>query len=194
MEGIGSMILKILKYLGLTVVVALAIAYILPGQVRVERETVINAPPADVFELVNGFESFNQWSPWYERDPDGDYKIEGPANGVGARMIWASDHPEVGEGSQEIIESVEDKLVRTKLDFGEMGNANAFFEIEPTGEYTKLVWGFDSDLGLNPVSRYFGLMFDRWIGSDYEHGLAKLKTLAEQRNGTFTVDGTAESQ
>lgn len=175
------MVGKILKYVGLAAVVAVAIAYILPGQVRVERETVIKAPPADVFKLVNSFENFNDWSPWYERDPNGDYKIEGPATGVGARMIWASEKPDVGEGSQEIVESVQDKLVRTKLDFGEMGDANAFFQIEPTGEHTKLVWGFDTELGLNPISRYFGLMFDRWIGADYEHGLAKLKNLAEQK-------------
>lgn len=175
------MIGKVFKYIGLAVIVAIAIAYILPGQVQVQRETVIEASPADVFKLVNGFENFNQWSPWYERDPDGDYQIEGPPTGVGARMSWASEKPDVGNGSQEIVESVEDKLVRTKLDFGDMGNANAFFEIEPTGDHTKIVWGFDTDLGLNPVSRYFGLMFERWIGPDYEQGLAKLKALAEQQ-------------
>lgn len=173
---------KILKYLGLTFCVTLAIAYILPGDVEVQRETMIEAPPSEVFDLVNNFENFNRWSPWYERDPDGEYRFEGPPAGVGAKMIWASDKPEVGQGSQEIVESVENELVRTKLDFGEMGEANAFFELEPTGEHTKVVWGFDTDLGLNPVSRYFGLMFDRWIGADYEQGLARLKVLAEQQS------------
>lgn len=180
------MIGKILKYLGLAVVVLIAIAYILPGEVRVERETVIEVAPAEVFKLVNGFENFNQWSPWYERDPNGDYQIEGPTAGVGARMTWASDKPDVGSGSQEIVESVQDKLVRTKLDFGDMGNANASFQLEPSGDHTKIVWGFDTELGLNPVSRYFGLMFERWIGPDYEYGLAKLKDLAEGQTTTET--------
>lgn len=176
-----------LKYIGLFIVVAIAIAYILPGKVRVERATLIDAAPGEVFELVNSFENFNEWSPWYERDPNGDYRIEGPDEGVGARMTWASDKPDVGAGSQEIVESVPEKLVRTKLDFGDMGDANAFFEIEPRGEdRTHLVWGFDTNLGLNPVSRYFGLMFERWIGPDYEYGLAKLKTLAEQKSETAT--------
>ena len=147
-----------------------------------KRATTIDAAPGEVFELVNSFENFNRWSPWYERDPDGDYRIEGPEEGVGARMIWASDEPDVGSGSQEIVESVPDRLVRTKLDFGDMGDASAFFEIEPRGEdRTHLVWRFDTDLGLNPVSRYFGLMFERWIGPDYEQGLARLKTLAEEQ-------------
>ena len=182
------MLKTILKYIGLFIVVAIAIAYILPGKVRVERATVIEAAPDKVFELVNSFENFNRWSPWYERDPDGDYRIEGPGQGVGARMTWASDKPDVGAGSQEIVESVPTRLVRTKLDFGDMGDANAFFQIEPRGdERTHLVWGFDTELGLNPVSRYFGLMFDRWIGADYEHGLAKLKTLAEENTAPETA-------
>ena len=181
------MLKTIFKYLGLAVLVLVAIAYILPGSVQVERATVIDARPGDVFALVNSFEKFNAWSPWYEKDPEGDYRIEGPNEGVGARMTWASDKPGVGSGSQEIIESVPDKLVRTKLDFGEMGDANAFFKIEPRGEdRTHLVWGFDTDLGLNPISRYFGLMFEKWIGPDYENGLAKLKNLAEQQSEAVT--------
>ncbi|MEZ5933790.1 MAG: SRPBCC family protein [Alphaproteobacteria bacterium] len=177
----------VLKYIALALIVALAVAYILPGNVKVKRATMIDARPGEVFALVNSFENFNRWSPWYERDPEGDYRLEGPEQGVGARMIWASDKPDVGSGSQEIIESVPDRLVRTRLDFGDMGDANAFFRLEPRGEgKTHLVWGFDTDLGLNPVSRYVGLMFDRWIGSDYELGLAKLKTLAEQQSQTAT--------
>ena len=85
------MLRTILKYLGLLIVVVVAIAYILPGSVKVQRETVIDAAPGEVFALVNSFENFNQWSPWYEKDPDGDYQIEGPEQGVGARMTWASE-------------------------------------------------------------------------------------------------------
>jgi uncharacterized protein YndB with AHSA1/START domain len=180
----ADMVRKILQYLGLSLVVALAVAYILPGAVKVQRETVIEAPPEDVFKLVNGFAAFNQWSPWYERDPGGEYRIEGPPSGVGARLVWASDEPDVGQGSQEIVETIEDRLVRTRLDFGDMGGGHAFFQLEPEGEHTKVVWSFDTDLGLNPVSRYVGLMFDRWIGPDYEYGLARLKALAEEPSET----------
>jgi hypothetical protein len=33
---------------------------------------------------------------------------------------------------------------------------------------------------MNPMARWMGLMFDRWIGADYEAGLAKLKQVAER--------------
>ena len=38
------------------------------------------------------------------------------------------------------------------------------------------------DLGNNPIARYVGLMFDKWIGGDYEKGLARLKQVMEQGN------------
>jgi effector-binding domain-containing protein len=38
----------------------------------------------------------------------------------------------------------------------------------------------DTDVGMSPVGRYMGLMFDTWIGKDYEEGLANLKKLVEE--------------
>jgi len=55
----------------------------------------------------------------------------------------------------------------------------ATYTITPEGQGTKVVWGFDTDLGSNPVSRYFGLMFDKMVGGDFERGLAGLKKYVE---------------
>ena len=44
---------------------------------------------------------------------------------------------------------------------------------------TEVTWGFETDLGMNPVGRWMGLMMDSWIGADYEAGLARLKALVE---------------
>ena len=52
--------------------------------------------------------------------------------------------------------------------------------LEPAGSGTRVTWGFTSNLGSNPVMRWMGLMFDRWIGPDYEQGLANLKKVAEK--------------
>ncbi|MCX8952648.1 hypothetical protein OU790_04290 [Ruegeria sp. NA] len=38
---------------------------------------------------------------------------------------------------------------------------------------------FESDLGLNPMSRWMELMMDKWVGGDYERGLNNLKVLIE---------------
>lgn len=170
---------RIVLLLVLLVAVLAVVGLLLPRHVHVERSLVIEAPRATVFALVSGFRSFNKWSPWFEKDPEAKYVHEGPAAGVGAKLSWAGDPGKVGSGSQEIVESRPFESVTTALDFGSEGKATATFTLAPEGNATKVTWGFDSDLGMNPVGRYFGLLFDRMIGPDYEKGLAGLKSLAE---------------
>lgn len=155
------------------------IGFILPRQVHVERSAVISAPQATVFALVNGYRMFNKWSPWYAADPGANYSFEGPAFGVGAKMAWSGDPATVGSGSQQIVESRPYEAVRTRLDLGSEGDATAQFTLVREGEATRVTWALDADLGMNPMSRYFGLMFDNMVGKDYEKGLASLKALAE---------------
>ena len=42
-----------------------------------------------------------------------------------------------------------------------------------------MTWGLEADMGNAPVGRYMGLMMDRWVGGDFEAGLARLKALVE---------------
>jgi effector-binding domain-containing protein len=170
---------KIVIALVLTVVALGIIGFLLPDKVHVERSAVIDAPRAAVFVQVDGFKSFNKWSPWAEIDPNAKYGYEGPEHGVGARMTWVGDPKTIGSGSNEIIESRPFESVKTSLDFGMKGKATASFTLTPEGSGTKVIWGLDIDLGLNPVDRYFGLMLDRMLGPDYEKGLAGLKRVAE---------------
>ncbi|HEV8701591.1 MAG TPA: SRPBCC family protein [Candidatus Polarisedimenticolia bacterium] len=175
--------MRVLKKLLIVLVVLAAvlggIGLLLPRRVHAERSAVIDAPRATVFVLLNGYASFNKWSPWFELDPQAKYTYDGPATGVGAKMSWAGDPKKAGSGSQEIVESRPYELVRTRLDFGSEGKADAQFTLTPEGTGTRVTWGFETDLGMNPVSRYFGLMIDRMVGSDFEKGLAGLKKLAE---------------
>jgi hypothetical protein len=163
---------------GIAVVLA-AIGFFLPRTAEVERSVSIGAPAEKIFPLINDFQKFNDWSPWARRDPNTEYRFEGPESGVGAKMFWSSDNPDVGSGSQEIVESAVDKSVRTRLDFGAQGKAEAYFDLTTEGDGTRVVWGFHSDFGTNLIGRYMGLMFDEWIGADYEAGLVNLKQLAE---------------
>ena len=176
--------MKLLKWLLVTVVV-LGIVLVggslfLPATTHVERSASIEAPPAVVFATLDSFEHFNEWSPWFEMDPDATYTYAGPAAGVGARMAWVGN-PSVGSGSQEILESVPHTRVVNALDFGG-SKAKATYALAPEGTGTQLTWSLDSEHGYNPVNRWFGaLALDKMIGRDYEKGLAKLKALLESQ-------------
>jgi carbon monoxide dehydrogenase subunit G len=163
------------------IVLLVVVGYFLPRQVHVERSIVINAPQAQLFDALNGFKRFNEFSPWAALDPNTQYSYEGPESGVGARMSWVSSDSKVGSGTNEIIESTSPDFIRTRLDFGGQ-LAEASFKFEPADTGTRVTWGFDGDLGNNPVARYVGLMFDKWIGSNYEKGLARMKEVMEQSN------------
>ncbi|HKQ98124.1 MAG TPA: SRPBCC family protein [Candidatus Polarisedimenticolia bacterium] len=175
--------MRILKKLLLVLVVAVValagIGMLLPRQVRVERSAVINAPAATIHTLASGYKLFNKWSPWYERDPQAKYTYEGPDSGVGAKMSWASENKDVGSGSQEVTESQAPDKVKVKLNFGDGGTAWSDWAIVADAAGTKVTWGCDIDMGAGPVGRWFGPMMDKWIGTDYEKGLANLKTFAE---------------
>jgi effector-binding domain-containing protein len=166
--GIGGVI-------GLLAVIGL----LLPRYVHVERAITIKAPQATVFTVLNGFTHFNKWSPWFQLDPDAKYTFEGPRSGVGARLSWVGDPATLGNGAQAIITSEPWGRVQTDFDFGPQGKAIGTHTLTVEGGDTHVVWGFNTDLGLNPVSRYLGLMFDTMIGRDYDRGLAGLKTFAE---------------
>jgi effector-binding domain-containing protein len=174
-----SLFRKVLLGIGGLLILLALVAYLLPRNVHVERSTVIAAPRATVFTIVNSFTHFNKWSPWAELDPTAKYTYEGPVAGVGARMIWVGDPSTMGSGSQIITASTPWESVTTDIDFGPQGIATGRFTLTAQGPATHVVWTLDTDLGMNPVSRYFGLMFDGMIGRDFEKGLAGLRKLAE---------------
>jgi len=180
-ESAKSGLMTIIKRLVVIVVVLLLIAvgvsYLIPSHVRLERSIAINAPPEIVFANVNDLKKWTAWSPWYEAEPTADYKYSGAESGVGAKVNWKGE--KVGEGIQEITKSEALKRIETTLDFGPQGTATSDWTFEATENGTNVKWGFDSDMGMNPVARYMGLMMESMLGPYYEKGLAKLKTVCE---------------
>ena len=179
------MFIKILYGIVIAILLFSISGFLLPRDVHVERSVLIERPVEAVFDLVNGFESFESWSPWADDDPDTVYAYSGPEAGVGARMSWSGDPRQVGKGWQEITEVQPGSLVRIHLNFEQQGEADTYFMTERTQGGTLLTWGFDADLAEGQglfggiLARYFGLFFDQWIGADYEKGLARLKAYAE---------------
>ena len=81
--------------------------------------------------------------------------------------------------SQTIVEFTDNRRTTTELDFGAMGKARASLELAPVDGSTAVTWGFKTTLN-GIMERWFGLMFDRLIGADYEKGLLRLKAAAEK--------------
>jgi len=177
-----ALIKRIFGFFIVLIVALIGISYLLPGTAEVSRSITIDAPPQAIFPYVNSMQETEKWSPWLARDPETQLSYSGPEAGVGNRLSWQSDDPQVGSGTQEITASVPDQSVQTALDFGPMGTASATFLLQPEGDVTQVTWGFQSELGFNPMARWMGLMMDRWVGADYEQGLSNLKALVETQS------------
>lgn len=174
-----SLFRKVVLGIGGVIALLAVVGLLLPRHIHIERAVTIAAPQATVFTVLNGFTHFNRWSPWSQLDPNAKYTFEGPRSGVGARMSWVGDPATLGSGAMAIISSEPWGRVQTDFDFGPQGKAIGTYTLTQDAGETRVVWGFNTDLGLNPVSRYLGLMFDTMIGRDYERGLAALKTFVE---------------
>jgi effector-binding domain-containing protein len=171
---------RIMLWVGVLLIAAIAAAYMLPRNVRVERSATIAAPRATLFTLLNSYKQFNRWSPWFELDPEAKYTYEGPGAGVGAKLSWVGDPNKLGSGSQVITASEPYERVAGDVDFGQGGGpARQVYTLTAEGSGTKVSWSMDVDLGMNPIARYLGLGFDGMIGRDFDKGLGLLKKFAE---------------
>jgi hypothetical protein len=175
--------MKYLKNIALTITSLLLLltigGFILPSHTSVYRSIEINSDSSRVFNLLDNYQQFTQWSPWAKKDTETIYQYSGPDKGVGAKMTWVSNNSAVGTGSQVITSVVPNSMIDMTLTLKNQDQALASFILKKTNEGTLVTWGFRVDHGFNPARRYFGLFLDELIGSDYEKGLANMKALIE---------------
>src|SRR5450755_3789424 len=103
-ERVMRLLKRLLVFLAGVVVLLVCIALFLPDSAHVERSITIARPSSEVFAVLNSFRRFNEWSPWFDLDPQAKYTFSGPVSGVGAKSSWTGNK-DVGTGSQEIVES-----------------------------------------------------------------------------------------
>jgi uncharacterized protein YndB with AHSA1/START domain len=168
--------LAVIGAIALTLVIG---GFFLPSKFSVERSTIINAPPKKIYDYVVEPKQWGLWSAWSRRDPNMKIKYSGPPFGMGAKWSWESKTE--GTGSMEFTRVEPDRAVEYSLSFPEYNmRSSGALRLEPAGNATRVTWNNTGDMGGNPVKHYLTLMMDRWVGPDFEAGLANLKALAEK--------------
>ncbi len=165
----------------LAVVLALVVVVTLqPAEVHVERSVIVQAQPVDIWPFVADLRGFVQWSPWEDRDPNQVTAFSEPSSGVGAWYSWKGN-ADVGSGKMSITAVDEGTRVEEDLQFIEpfASQAAVFIALEPTGDTTKVTWGFDTENDF--MGKAFSLVvdMDAMLGGDFETGLARLAVLAQ---------------
>jgi len=151
-----------------------------PDEFKVVRSATMAASPTTVFEQVNDFHKWNDWSPWAKLDPNCKNTFDGASAGKGAIFAWDGNN-KVGAGRMTVLESQSPELIRINLEFLRPFKATniAEFVFKPEGKGTAVTWNM---FGKNNfMSKAFGLFVDceKMVGKDFEKGLASLKAIAE---------------
>jgi uncharacterized protein YndB with AHSA1/START domain len=168
-----------LAVLGALVLLVLVAGFFIPSNFLVQRSTVVNAPANKVYNLVVEPKQWSKWSAWNQRDPDMRITYSGPPFGQRAKWSWVSKSE--GTGTMEFTRVEPDRVVEYSLFFPDYGMRSVgSIRLEPAGAGTQVTWTSSGDVGGNPLKHYLTLMMERWIGPDFEAGLANLKALAEK--------------
>lgn len=179
------MLKKIFIALAVIIAVFVGVVVMQPSEFRVARTATISAPAAAAFAQINDFHNWQAWSPWEKLDPAMKKTFEGEPAGAGAIYAWAGND-KVGEGRMTLTESRPNELIRIKLEFLQpFASTNTTeFVFKPEDDQTVVTWSMFGEK--NFVSKAFGLFvnMDNMIGSDFDKGLAQLKTVAEAASST----------
>ena len=153
-----------------------------PADFRIERSATISAPPPIVFEQVNDFHNWNEWSPWAKLDPDAKNSFEGADNGKGAIFKW-SGNKEIGEGKMTLTESKPDELIKIKLEFIRPfeDTSDVEFSFKPKEKQTVVTWSMAGKKNFMSKAVCMFMNMDKMLGGDFEKGLAGIKKIAEAK-------------
>ncbi len=154
------------------------------GGYSVERSITVNASSHLVHGLVNDFHKWPLWSPWEGLDPALQRTYGGPDEGEGARYDWKGNR-KAGEGGMVITGSTPERIVMTITFLKPFKATNTTrFDLTPSGNGTQVRWEMSGEQ--QGVMSLLGKVYpmDRMIGPDFEKGLARLKAVAEETDGS----------
>ncbi len=141
-------------------VLAVVVGVLLPSHGHVERVVEVSNPVRLVYDTLNTYRRFPQWSAIRSFDPQAQINIEGPDAGPGAKVSWISSSDRFGKGSYEIVKSDQDDQIEVKVDNDWVGTNKKFtIKLDPSanGRTLKIRWAYDTDYGWDLLSRYGGL-------------------------------------
>ena len=153
-------IVEMLVALLIVVLLALGIGVLLPDHGHIERTVEVSSPVRQVYDSVNTFRRYPQWSALRSFDPRVAMTLSGPEAGPGAKVSWTSAVPKVGDGSLEIKSDKTDESVTIAIDNGWIGTDKHYtVSLQPAanGKTLKINTAYDVDYGWNLLWRYGGL-------------------------------------
>lgn len=168
-------VIEFLISLAIVGLLFLLVGVFLPSRRHVEHNMETNHPVRQVYDTINSFKRFADWHPLKMHDPAIQYTFEGPERGVGAKLNYVSQRPNIGTGSWEIVNSEQDSQVEFALQNPAYGdNKTSVITLDQNGKTVDINWEYDVEYGWDLMGRYAGLYVSRNVGDDMKLGLGNL--------------------
>ena len=163
---------KSLFLTAILLVLIFGVGFMLPGDFKVERSIVIDAPPSEVYPWVGELRRWNQWDPWRHVDKELERSYKGNS-AVGDHLEWKG--PQSGTGRLTILSTEPNKSLRINMAEATLEHDRLIvFELEDLGGQTRLHWSISGENSMTPIGNYFALGLDRHLGNMYEQGLSNI--------------------
>jgi hypothetical protein len=159
----------------------LALAATRPATFRIQRATIIQAPPDKIYPFINDFHNWVHWSPYEKLDPTMRKSYTGAASGKGAVYEWEGNS-KAGKGRMEITDTSTPSRVVIKLDFLKPfeGHNISEFALDGKGNSTQVTWAMHGPNSYMAKMMSIFMSMDQLLGKEFENGLANLKAAAEK--------------
>jgi hypothetical protein len=176
---VKTLALSTVALLAAAVAGLLGLALSKPDTYQVQREIVVAAAPATIFENLDDFRRWAEWSPWERLEPGVNKTYAGPPSGVGASYAW--EGKDIGSGKLIVTHSsppqklaIRLELLKPAAETNEMS-----FELTPLPAATRVRWSMSGPTRFAAKLLSVFASTDAFIGRDLDAGLARLKTLCE---------------
>ncbi len=177
----------------LAVVIILSIyVAVSEGNYNIKRSRVIKAPVEVVFENVNDFKNWENWSPWFEMDPTIVTSYPDTTSGVGSSYSWKGKD---GSGSMKNISAIQNKEIMQQVDFNSDSKPEVYWNFTKVDLGTEVTWGMR---GKNSFGEKFYWLFKGGIEKNtipiYDRGLELLEKhiLTELEKHSFETKGAVD--
>ncbi|WP_303315836.1 GyrI-like domain-containing protein [Flavivirga abyssicola] len=166
-----------------------------PNEFDFSRSKVIKAPASLLFNKVNDFKNWPDFSPWIEKEPNATLTYGETTSGVDGNYGWNGDI--LGEGHMKTLAVEKDKSINQHIVFIKPfeSESDINWTFENTEEGTKVTWGMKGKQDfMTKMYTTFAGSIEEATGPDFERGLFKLDSVvsADMKKYSIKVDGITQ--
>lgn len=188
--------MKIFKYIAFLLLIAFIGTSIFiavqPNEFSFSRSRVIAAPTSLLFNKVNDFKNWHEFSPWIEQDPNAHFTYGDTTAGVGAHYSW--DGTVLGEGSIKTLTANDSQFISQYISHTPpfKSESNTQWNFEPVEGGTKVTWSMEGKQSfMTKMYTVFSGTIEKNTAPHLERGLSKLDSVvsADMKKYSITVNG-----